>query len=124
MQGENGLSVFGEQHEIGFPMARGAAVFGLYWPLSYGNTVFYESCRASTAAPTKAAFGLSPRQQSCPCVILGAGKLGMDEAVDGLVAHEGSARLGQHASGNLLGRPAASQAIENSITQGLGAVEF
>src|SRR5436190_3464113 len=32
VQGEDGLAIFGEQHAIGFPVPRVAAVFNVLWP--------------------------------------------------------------------------------------------
>src|SRR5208282_1715424 len=68
---------------------------------------------AAAFAAAQAALALATRQIEAPGIVLGAGDLGGDEAVDRLVADDGSGVVAGQPTGNLLGRPAAAQALED-----------
>jgi len=117
MHGEHGLTVFGEQHQVGFPMTCGLAVGHGGRPLSDGNTAFDQACRAAAPAATQAALALAARQIVPPAVVFGAGDLGVDEAVDALVADHGAPGLAGQATGDLLGRPAFGEPLKHCAAQ-------
>jgi hypothetical protein len=98
MHGQDGLAVFCEHHQVGFPVTTADAVANLDRPFCHGNTTFNEACRASALPTPTAAFALAARQISAPTIVLGAGDLGVDEAVDALI--------GDHLAPLLQGKPA------------------
>jgi hypothetical protein len=117
VKGEDGLAVFGEHHEIGFPMTGALTVIGGLWALGNGYAALDEVYRATASFAAKAAFGLALRQVAAPGEVIGAADLGIDEAVDGLVADHRSAVLEGEPAGDLLGRQTASEAGKNSLAQ-------
>ena len=54
----------------------------------YGNPVFYKVCRASAFLAAVSAPGFCTWEIVAPCAVVGAGELGIDEAVDRLVADD------------------------------------
>src|SRR6185312_1953297 len=66
---------------------------------------------AFAAPPTALALGAGKIE--APGVVLGASDLSGDEAIDGFMADHGLAVFASQASGDLLGRPAASQPVED-----------
>src|SRR5258706_8737723 len=88
MQGQDGLAVFGKEHEIGFPMAWNGAILGLGGP--FGDRHAMLDMQGGTATPpaTPAAFCLGARQVVTPGIIFVAGDVGGDGARDGLPADE------------------------------------
>ena len=126
VQGEDGLAVGSEEHEVGFPMSWVGAVGGLIGPQGNGNAAFDVQGWAAAFAAAPAPPGLGSGQVEAPGVVLGSGDLGGDEAVDGFMADEASAVFAFEAAGDLLGRPAFFQAVEDQglevgIAQELGA---
>jgi hypothetical protein len=117
MDGEHGLAVLGEQHEVGLPMAGAVAVGGGGRSFGYGNTAFDEGCGAAALAAAQATPALAARQIVPPAVILGAGDLGIDEAVDALVTDHLAAGLAGEAAGDLLGRPTLGETLEDGSAQ-------
>ena len=86
VQGEHGLAVDGEQHQIGFPMS---AVCGDRRrpgrALLDGDALWDGLGGGAAFASAPAAFALAARQVEAPAVILGAGDLCGDEAIDRLM---------------------------------------
>jgi hypothetical protein len=117
MNGEHGLAVLGEQHEVGFPMAGAVAVGDRRRSFGYGDTAFDQACGTATPAAAETALALAARQIVPPAVVLGAGDLGVDEAVDALVADHLVATLASESAGDLLGRPASGEMLENVAAQ-------
>lgn len=103
MQGEDGLAISGEEHEIGLPIAGAAAPGDLGRAFGDGEAVLDEAGRAAALAAAKAAPALAARQEVAPAIVLAAGDLGMDEAVDALVADHRPAGLARQAPGDLFG---------------------
>jgi hypothetical protein len=118
VHGEHRLAVFGKHHQVGFPMAVGLATGCGGRPFCYGNAAFDEACRAPTVAAAEAASALAARQIIAPAIVFGAGDLGVDEAVDALVADDLVPGFAGQPSGDLLGGPATGQAIEHGAAQG------
>jgi hypothetical protein len=114
---EHGLTVSGEQHEIGFPMAGRGATGCFQRPFRYGNTAINEGCGAATLSTAEPALALAARQVAAPAVVFGARDLGVDEAVDALVADRRGATLTGQPAGDLFRRPACSEALENGAAQ-------
>ena len=117
MNGEHGLAVLGEQHEVGLPMTGAAAVGGCGRSFGHGNTAFDEGCGAAALATAKTALALAARQIAPPAVVFGTGDLGVDEAVDALVADDVAASLASEPASDLLGRPTAGETLENVAAQ-------
>src|SRR5260370_3511484 len=113
VDGEHGLAVSGEQHEVGFPMAGGFAVGGGGRPLGYGNTAFDEGCSAAAPSATEASFALAAGEIVAPAVVFGAGDLGVDAAVDALITDHLTAHLPGQPAGHLFGGPGCGEAPEN-----------
>jgi hypothetical protein len=101
--GQRDLTVFCKQDRVGFPMARGRALGRGGWPFSHGNTAFNEPCGAAAAAAAQPALALGARQIAAPAVVLGTGDLGVDEAVDALMADHLAASLAREPAGDLFG---------------------
>ena len=117
VDGEHGLTVSGEQHEVGFPVARGLAIGGLAGPFGHAHTAVNEACRTAAPAAAKPSPALAAGQIAPPAVVLGAGDLGVDEAIDALVADHRSAGLARQPSGDLFGRPARGEAVQDEAAQ-------
>ena len=58
-----------------------------------------------------------------PGEVLGSPELGIDEAVDALVAYDLAAGIAGEPAGDLLGRPAGSKAGENILAQAIVPLE-
>ena len=117
VDGEDGLTVSGEEDEIGFPMSRGAAVDGSRGPQRNGNPACDEACRTAALAAAEAAFAFAARQKKPPPVVVGAGDLGVNEAVDGFMADYLSPVLLRQAAGDLFRRPSPLETIEDLAAQ-------
>ena len=117
MHGQDRLTISGEQHEIGFPVTWGFAVGRRGGPFSHGNTAFNEGCGAAAPSAAAAPPTLAARQIAAPTPVLGTGDLGVDEAIDALVADDLAASFAGEPSGDLLGRPAAGQTLQDSAAQ-------
>ena len=104
MEGEDGLAVGAEEHEVGFPVAGGLAVGG-GWAVGEGAAVRDQGGGAAMCA-TAATFALTLGQVVAPLIGLGAGNLSVEEPVDGLGSEDGVPGLLCPAPGDLLGRPA------------------
>src|SRR4030095_4484062 len=83
----------------------------------YGNTAFDKGGGTAALAATQATPALAARQIVPPAVILGAGDLGIDEAVDALVADDLAAGCAGEAAGDLLGRPTLGETLEDGSAQ-------
>jgi hypothetical protein len=118
VHGEHGVAVASEQHEVGFPVARGLAVGSVGRAFGDWNPAVNEACGATAPAAAEPPPALAARQVVPPAIVLRAGDLGIDEAVDALVADDLAAGLAGQPSGHLLRRPALRQAVENSAPQG------
>ncbi len=118
VHGEDRLPVFREQHEVGFPVAGRGAVSGLCGALADRDTAGHQQRGTATPAAAPAPFALSPRQVVAPAVILVAGDLGVDEAVDALDADDAAAVSALERRAGLLRRPAASERFQHLRTQG------
>lgn len=92
-QGEDVLVIGGELHEVGLPMSEDLAEFCLLGSFVNGNTALNEACATAALVPAPAAPGLGAGQVMAPGEVVVAGDLGLDEAVDGLVADDLSAGL-------------------------------
>jgi hypothetical protein len=64
---------------------------------------------------TPPALELAARQVAPPGDVVGALHLGMDEAVDGLVADDVTTVVERQPAGDLLGRPAEREAVEDAL---------
>jgi hypothetical protein len=117
MHGQDLLTVFGEHHEVGLPMARGLAIGDLDGAQIQRNTAFDEAC--GTAAPLAAAtaLALAARQVAPPAEVRGAGELGINEAVDALIGDHLAAVLASQPAGDLLGRPAPAKTFQHRTAQ-------
>jgi hypothetical protein len=117
VHGQDRLTVFCEHHQVGFPMTAGLAVGGLDRPICYGNTAFNEVRRASALPAATAAFALATRQIPAPAIILGAGKLGINEAIDALIGDHLPPMLDREPASDLLRRPTACQPLHDVGSQ-------
>src|SRR5579883_230558 len=117
MKDEHGLAVFGEQHEVGFPMAGGVAIGGDLGPFGHGNAAFDEVCGAAAAPAAKAALAFGAREIMAPAIVLGAGDLGVDETIDAFMADHRPSGFAGEAAGDLFGRPALGEAVEHGAAQ-------
>src|SRR5487761_985393 len=125
MKGEDGLAIGAEEHEIGFPMAGTGTIGGAGRTLGDGDAVLDMLDGASAFATAEASLALAARQIEAPGIVLGAGDLSGDEAIDALVADDRATLFAGEPAGDLLRRPAAAQALEHDglerkIAQQLG----
>jgi len=117
MDGEHGLAVLGEQHEVGFPMPGAVAVGGRHRSFGYGNTAFDQGCGTAALAAAETALALAAREIMPPAVVFGAGDLGIDEAVDALVTDHLVAGLAGEPAGDLFGRPTLGEMLQDGPAQ-------
>ena len=108
-------SVIEELHRIGFPVTGIGSVGELSWTLGDRHSASDEHNGASALAAAVATLGLGARQIASPGVVLGPGDLGVDEAVDRLVADDRLALLQRQAPGNRLGRQPSLQELKNQL---------
>jgi len=71
------LTAFGEQHEVGFPMARRSATFDLGGPFDDRAPLFDEVAAAASVSPSRL---FAVWQQLMPVILLG--RTMIDETVD------------------------------------------
>src|SRR3546814_8832065 len=76
---------------------------------------------AALVSPSPLVFGA--REVEAPAPVVGAFELGIDEAVDALVADDLMARFAGEAARHLFGRPARREPVEHLPTQGIIAVQ-
>ena len=117
MHGQDRLTIFGEHHQVGFPMTGGAAVVGLDGPICQRNTAFNEACGTAALLAAVTALALGARQVASPAEVRGASDLGVNEPVDGLVGDHLAAVFAGQPAGDLLGRPAPTQAFQHRAAQ-------
>jgi hypothetical protein len=96
------LAVLGELHRVGFPVARVGAVAGRGWALGDRHPIQDVQHGAAPLAAAVAPFALAAGQIAPPGVVLGARDLGVEEAVDGLVADDRATLLERQATGHFL----------------------
>ena len=113
VDGEHGLAVGGKEHEVGFPVAWIEPIGGHSGALMDRRAVLDVQGGATAFAAPPTALALGAGKIVAPGVVLGAGDLGGDEAIDGFMADHGLAVFAGQASGDLLGRPAAGQPVED-----------
>ena len=117
VEGEDGLAVGAEEHEVGLPVAGGLAVRGEGGAVDEGAAVGDTGGGAAALAPPPAPFELGPGQIVAPGIVLRAADLGVNEAVDGFVGDDGPPGLAGQAAGHLRGRPALLEAGEDLAAQ-------
>ena len=88
-----------------------------------GDTVLDQQGRAASLLAPAAALGLGSGEIAPPGAVVGAFQLGVDEAVDGLAADDGSALFALEPANHLLGRPALGQEPKHAQAQGWIAIQ-
>ena len=114
---EDGLAWGSEHHEIGFPVAEGCAVLDGLGPQIDGNTALDEVVARAPTVCGGASFGAALGQIVAPRSVVGAADLGIDEAVDALMADRRGGVLLAQAAGDLLGRPAEPKLAKHQPAQ-------
>ena len=123
VEGEDGLAVDAEEHEVGFPVPGGLAIGGTGGTLGEGPTVLNKGGGAAPLAPAAAPFVLGAGEIVAPGAVVGAADLGVDKAVDGLVRDDRPASVAGQAPGDLCGRPPLLEAGEDLGAQGGVAIK-
>jgi len=113
---QDGLAGSSEQHEIGLPMPEGVSELDLGRAQSDGNTAFDQAVRGTTGAAA-ASFVLGSGQVQAPRTVVGSADLIIDEAIDALMTDAGRGLGAVQPTGDLLGRPAAAEAIQHEVAQ-------
>ena len=99
MEGQEGLAVGPEQHQIGLPMAGGLARGDLVRSLGQGAALGDAEGGATPFPPSPAALGFGLGQVVPPRVVFCAGDLGINKAIDRFVRNAWlGGRLGKAAS--------------------------
>ena len=80
VQNKQPLAISGEQHEVGFPVARHLAAFDLGGSFGDRTPLFDEAGRATACVPAAPASEFMARQQAMPVVLLG--RTMIDETID------------------------------------------
>ena len=80
VQNKQPLAISGEQHEVGFPMARHLTAFDLRGSFGDRAPLFDEAGGAAAWAPAAPASEFMARQQAMPVVLLG--RTMIDETID------------------------------------------
>ena len=86
VSGEDGLAIFSKQHEVGLPVSCLPSGIGGLWPQRDGHTVFDKFRRGPAWTGPSAALVFLSGQIEPPGAVIGAADLGVDEAVNGLIA--------------------------------------
>src|ERR1700679_3735113 len=98
--------------KVGFPMARLFALFDDERPLIDGDAVFDVFHRTMrTPGPAAPAFGAG--QIVPPAIIVGAGKLSIDEAIDGFMSDAHASFIARQPAYDLFGRQSHSKSVED-----------
>ena len=118
---EDGLARGGKHHEIGFPVAEGGAALDGMGPQIDRNTALDEVVGGAPAATGRASLVAALGEIVAPSSVVGAADLGVDEAVDALVADRCGGFLLAQPAGDLPGRPAALKLAKHEPAQ-LGVV--
>ena len=114
---EESLAWGGEHHEVGFPVAEGGAAFDGGRAQIDGHTALYEVVGRARASAPRASPGSAVGQVVAPGAMVGAADLGVDEAVDALVADRYGGILLAQPAGDRLGRPAELELAEDEPAQ-------
>ena len=117
VNGQDRLAVFGEHHQVGFPMSRDMAAGGLEWPFCQRNTAFDETCGAAASFASDPALTFAAWQVTPPAAVPGAPDLGVDEAVNGLVRDHLVTALEGEPTCDLLWRPTPPEALQHRAAQ-------
>jgi hypothetical protein len=80
VKNQQSLAISGEQHEVGFPMARRPAAFDLGRPFGDRAPLFDEAGRTTAWAPPASSSEFMARQQAVPVILLGRPMI--DETID------------------------------------------
>ena len=80
VENQQPLAASGEQHEVGFPMARRPAAFDLCGSFSDRAPLFDEAGRAAAWASPTPSSEFMARQQAVPVILLGGTMI--DETID------------------------------------------
>jgi len=80
VQNKQSLAISGEQHEVGFPVARHLAAFDLSGPFGDRAPLFDEAGGAAASASAVPASEFVARQQAMPVILLGRPMI--DETID------------------------------------------
>ncbi len=80
VENQQPLAISGEQHEVGFPMARHMAAFDLGGSFSDRASLFDEAGRAAAWASAAPSSEFMARQQAVPVILLG--RTMIDETID------------------------------------------
>ena len=80
MENQQSLAISGEQHEVGFPMARRPAAFDFGRSFSDRAPLFDEAGRAAAWASPAPSSEFMARQQAVPVILLG--RTVIDETID------------------------------------------
>jgi len=115
--GEQNLAVGREADEIAFPMAGLLAIGGLRGTVVEGDAVLDVQGGTAALAGASAALEFAARQVAAPGEVFGAPDLGVDEAVDALVADRRLAGLALQPAGHRLRRPALGQGVQHRLLQ-------
>jgi hypothetical protein len=123
VHGQDRLAVFGEHHQVCFPMTAGRAAGYLDRPFCQGNTAFDEARRSPTLPAPAATLALAAGQVAPPAIVLGTGQLGVDETVDALVGDYLAPVVPCQPASDLLRRPAACKPLNDGGSQALIALQ-
>jgi hypothetical protein len=80
LENQQPLAISGEQHEVGFPMARHLATFDLGGPFGDRAPLFDEAGGTAAWASAAASSEFMARQQAMPVILLG--RTMIDETID------------------------------------------
>lgn len=124
VQHEGLLAILREQHEVGFPVAGLKAIGGGGGTFVDGYPMLDVQGGAAALARSPAALELGPGQITALGEVVGAPDLGVDEAIDGLVADHRLAQLSFQPAGDLNRRPAPRQSGQHLLAQGGATIQL
>ena len=115
MSNQNGLTIFGKQHQVRFPMTGLSSLVDISWPPIDRHSVLDMIHRATPFVSTPTPLALAPGKVITPAVVFGAADLRIDKPIDRFITdHRPSGFLFQ-ASGNLSSRPTLCQNFEHCL---------
>src|SRR6266550_67908 len=124
MQREDDLAIFGEEHEIGLPMAGEGPILNSLRTLGNRDAILDMKGGTTAFASSPTALAFAARQVVTPGIVLMACDLTVDKAIDGLGADQLASMLPLDPATGLLGRPTLAQATQNLFAQGGVALQL
>ena len=115
MSDQNCLTVLSEQHQVRLPMTGLSALVDVGRSPIDGHSVLDMIHRTTTSVSTPTALAFATGQVLTPAIVLSTANLGVDKAINRLIADHRSSLFLFQSSGDLSRRPTLSQTLEHLL---------